>query len=190
MAMKKKHDSVNMKTFSCVLLGFALASAPVLAADKWDISNLDLSKLPPAADKQDLTYAKDIRPLLNASCLRCHGEQRSKGDLRLDTLGAALEGGKDGKVVIPGESKKSLLVAAAAQVNNDIAMPPKHGPGGHGGPGGPGRPGGGPPDGAGGPAGGPPPEGPGAPGGFGPPAKALTAEQVGLIRAWIDQGAK
>jgi hypothetical protein len=26
--------------------------------------------------------------------------------------------------------------------------------------------------------------------GFGPPAKPLTAEQVGLVRAWIDQGAK
>jgi len=77
-----------------------------------------------------------------------------------------------GKVVIPGESKKSLLVAAAAQVNNDVAMPPKRGPG-HGGPGGPGGTG-----------------GPGGHGGFGPPPKALTAEQVALIRAWIDQGAK
>jgi hypothetical protein len=40
--------------------------------------------------------------------------------------------------------------------------------------------------------GGPPPGGPG-PGGqrnFGPPPKPLTAEQVGLVRAWIDQGAK
>jgi hypothetical protein len=27
-------------------------------------------------------------------------------------------------------------------------------------------------------------------GGFGPPPKPLTAEQVGLVRAWIDQGAK
>ena len=33
--------------------------------------------------------------------------------------------------------------------------------------------------------------GPGGPGGgFGPPPKPLTAEQVGLVRAWIDQGAK
>ena len=38
------------------------------------------------------------------------------------------------------------------------------------------------------------PEGTNAPGqpprGFGPPPKPLTAEQVGLVRAWIDQGAK
>jgi len=171
-----------MKTFLRILFGLALASAPVLAANKWDINKLDLSKLPPAADKQDVTYAKEIRPLLEASCLRCHGEERAKADLRLDSLQAALEGGKDGKVVIPGDSKNSLLVAAAAQINDDVAMPPKHGPGGRRGPGGPGGlPGGGPPDGHG---------GPGGPGAFGPPAKALSAEQVGLIRAWIDQGAK
>jgi Planctomycete cytochrome C len=161
-----------MKTFSCIIIALALARSRLLAADKWDISKLDLSKLPPAADKTDLTYDKDIRPLLQASCLRCHGEERAKADLRLDSLQSALAGGKDGKVVIPGESKKSLLVAAAAQVNNDVAMPPKRGPG-HGGPGGPGGTG-----------------GPGGPGGFGPPPKALTAEQVALIRAWIDQGAK
>lgn len=174
-----------MKTFSCILFSLALASSTVIAADKWDISKLDLGKLPPAADKQEVTYAKDIRPLFEASCVRCHGEERPKADLRLDSLQSALEGGKDGKVVIPGDSKSSLLVAAAAQVNNDVAMPPKRGPGGRRGPGGPGGPGGGgPQDGPGGPG------GAGGPGGFGPPAKALTADQVGLIRAWIDQGAK
>ncbi len=171
-----------MKTFTCILFSLALANLPVRASDKWDISSLDLSKLPPAANKQDVTYAKEIRPLLEASCLRCHGEERAKADLRLDSLQAALEGGKDGKVVVPGDSKNSLLVAAAAQINDNVAMPPKRGPGGpQGGGQREGEGGGGPPDGHG---------GPGGPGGFGPPAKALTAEQVGLIRAWIDQGAK
>jgi hypothetical protein len=144
-----------MKTFSFIFFGLALANSPVTAADKWDISKLDLSKLPPAAGKQDLTYAKDIRPLFAASCLRCHGAERPKADLRLDSLQSALQGGKDGKVVIPGDSKESLLVAAAAQLNNDVAMPPKRGPGGHGGPGGPG--------GSGGPGGGNSPDGSGGP---------------------------
>lgn len=61
--------------------------------------------------------------------------------------------------------------------------------GGRGGPGGPG--GGGP--GGGGPGGGQRGGGPGGPGGFGgpggAPAKPLTPVQVGLVRAWIDQGA-
>src|SRR5437660_6510341 len=187
-----------MKTISIpLLLGLAIAGYPVLAAEKkLDISKIDVSKLPPGADRKGVTYAKDIRPIFEASCFRCHGEERQKGDLRLDSLEAALKGGEDGKVIVPGASKKSLLVIAAARIDDETAMPPKPKPGGPGGnrpggpggrgPGGPGGAGGGRgPGGAGGPGG-----GPGGPGGFGPPPKPLTPEQVGLIRAWVDQGAK
>ena len=177
-----------MKTTSIpLLLGLAIAGYPVLAAEKkLDISKIDVSKLPSAADRKGVTYAKDIRPIFEASCFRCHGEERQKGDLRLDSLEAALKGGEDGKVIVPGASKKSLLVIAAARIDDETAMPPKPKPGGPGNrPGGPGGRGG--PGGAGGGRG---PGGPGGPGGFGPPPKPLTAEQVGLIRAWVDQGAK
>jgi hypothetical protein len=183
-------------TAALFLVGLATAGWSVMAADKKiDISKLDLSKLPPAAAKKGMTYAKDIKPILEASCFRCHGEERQKGDLRLDSLEAALKGGKDGKVIVSGDSKKSLLVIAAAQIDDEIAMPPKRKPGGPGRPGGPGGQGGAgnrPPGGPGGQGGGGGrgPGGPGGPGGFGPPPKPLTAEQVGLVRAWIDQGAK
>lgn len=164
---------------------------------------VDLSKLPPPAAQQGLTFAKDIQPLLQASCVRCHGSERPKAGLRLDSLEGALKGSKDGKVILPGDSKGSALVLAISQLDEDKAMPPKFRPrrGGPGGPGGfgggPGGPGGPPPGGAvpnGQPGGAPPPGGPGGRGGmrggFGPPPKPLTAEQVGLVRAWIDQGAK
>ena len=86
---------------------------------------MDLSKLPPAAGKKGVTYSKDIRPLFEASCFRCHGEERPKGKLRLDSLESTLKGGEDGKVVVSGDSKKSLLVAAISQINIEIAMRPK-----------------------------------------------------------------
>ena len=66
------------------------------------------------------------------------------------------------------------IAAAAAQGTGGGHMRQRSG-----GPGGPG----GPPDGKGGPG----PE-PGKQ--QGPPPKPLTPEQVGLVRAWIDQGAK
>jgi hypothetical protein len=182
-------------------LGFALSltahAQPQGGGDKWDIAKVDASKLPPASTKTDLTFDGDIEPLLKTSCLNCHGAQHPRGDLQLDTLEHLLQGGRDGKMVVPGDSAKSLLVAAAARISPSIAMPPEH----HGrGPGGPGGPGGfgGPPPGDGGPGGpppghppdgGPPPGPNGGPGHHAPP-KPFTAEQVGLIRAWIDQGAK
>ncbi|MEK7950966.1 c-type cytochrome domain-containing protein [Luteolibacter soli] len=169
--------------------------------EEWDVSKLDASKLPAAAKQEGVTYEKDIQPLLKESCFGCHGERKQKGDLRLDSLEAALKGGENGKVVVPGEAAKSSILFASAQVNDKIAMPPKRN--GGGGPGGPGGSGGGnrpprpdnnadkdkqptpAPDGKGGPQG---PGGPGGPGG--PRAKPLTADQVALLRAWVEQGAK
>src|SRR5881409_4482704 len=152
-----------MKNASTLLiLGLVTAGWSVMAADnKIDLSKIDVSKLPPPADKKGLTYAKDIRPLFEASCFRCHGEEKQKGELRLDSLEAVLKGGEDGKVVIPGDSKKSLLVAAVAQISDEIAMPPKRRPGAPGGPGAPGRAGG---------QGGPGIRPPGGPGAHDPPA--------------------
>jgi Planctomycete cytochrome C len=192
------------------LAGLTASLAPALADDKWDISKYDVSKLPPAAKQTGLTFAKDIKPLFDASCTRCHGEERQKGDFRADSLAAILKGGEDGKMVVPGKSARSLLLVSVAQLDPETAMPPKRRPGGPGGPGGPehrdrpeggpGRPGGpGAPGAPGGPGGpnhhdGPDhhdgPGGPGGPGRGGPPPKPLTVEEVALVRAWIDQGAK
>lgn len=138
----------------------------------------DLTKLPPAAKQPGVTYAKDVRPMFEASCLRCHGGDRPKAGLHLDSLEGVLKGSKEGKVIVPGKSQESLLVIAVARLDEEKAMPPKPRGGSRGGPGGGGRP-------PGGPA-----AGPGGKGGMGPAPKPLTAEQVGLIRAWVDQGAK
>jgi len=149
--------------------------------------------LPPASTKQGVTFATDVKPLFEASCTRCHGAQRPKGGLRLDTLEGVLKGSEDGKVLEVGNSAKSDIVTAIARINPKTAMPPERKPR----PGGPGGPGGAEKAGEGAKSGDAPahPEGAGGPGGPGgqgnrTPAKPLTAEEVGLVRAWIDQGAK
>ena len=120
------------------LLILMAAGYPLLAAQV----QVDLNKLPPPVSKTGLTYANDIRPLFENTCFRCHGEQRQRGGLRLDSLEALLKGGEDGKVVVPGKSKESPLVIAVAQLDEETAMPPKQRPGQFGGPGGFAGPGG------------------------------------------------
>jgi hypothetical protein len=199
--------AIILTAFGLLLTGIPATAQPP-HENHWDISKVDVSKLPPASDQKDVAFDKDILPLFKDSCVRCHGSQRPRGGLRMDSLEAVLKGGHEGKMVVPGDSKNSLLVAAAARIDDNIAMPPKRrprgGPGGGGGAGGP-PPGAQPPGQQGGPEGGPGPGagaggntnapgggpgGPGGPGRGGPPPKPLTAEQVGLVRAWIDQGAK
>jgi hypothetical protein len=177
------------------LAGLTIAGS-ALAAD------IDWSKLPPAATTENVTFDKDIAPIFKESCVRCHGAQRPRAGLRLDSLAGVLNGTEDGPVLKVGDSANSLLVKAISRLDPKTAMPPKprnRRPGGPMGTNAPAMqpPPGGPPMG-GGPEGGDRP--PGGPMGtnapadrlrkLGPPAKPLTAEQVGLVRAWIDQGAK
>jgi hypothetical protein len=133
----------------------------------------DPSKLPPVAKQEGVTFEKDIHPMFEDFCVRCHGDQRPKGGLQLSTLEGVMKGSKDGKVVVAGQSEKSPLVFAVAEINGKIAMPPK-----------PRAPRPGAPGAAAGT------NAPAAPAAPAHPWKPLTPEQVGLIRAWIDQGAK
>jgi len=84
--------------------------------------------------------------------VKCHGAEKPKGKLRLDSLEGILKGGEDGKVVSPGKSTESLLVQNIAHLGDpdDYMPPPKNKAG----------------------------------------IQPLTKEEIGLIRAWIDQGAK
>jgi len=86
--------------------------------NEWDISKLDAAKLPPAAVAKGLTYDKDTKPILKESCFRCHGEDRQKGELRLDSREARLKGGENGKIIDPGHATKSIMLFASAQVND------------------------------------------------------------------------
>lgn len=170
-----------------------LIAACLAASVLPSLAEVDLSKMPPASPRKDVTYEKDIKPLFEASCIRCHGEKEKKAGLRLDSLEAVLKGTRDGKVVHPGEALKSSLLISVSQLDPETVMPPKprarrqgQGPGA---PGGERREGNAPANEAGNNQ---RPAGPGGPGGAGgpPPAKPLTPEEVGLVRAWIDQGAK
>ena len=166
---------MNQRLPTLLALALATAASPLFAGTP------DLTKLPPPSTQEGVTYAKDIRPIFEASCLRCHGQERPKAGLHLDSLEGVLKGSKDGKVIVPGQSTKSQLVIAVARLDEESAMPPKpkHG-----------RPHGSEkgPEGAAPVSAGtnqPPAKGP-----MGPPPKPLTPEQVGLVRAWVDQGAK
>jgi mono/diheme cytochrome c family protein len=60
-----------------------------------------------AADKVDFT--KQIRPIFQQNCVKCHGPEKQKAKLRLDSKEAAMKGGEDGVVIVPGDAAKSDL---------------------------------------------------------------------------------
>src|SRR5438067_1933352 len=80
--------------------------------------------LPPPVARQ-VSFGKDIRPILEASCTKCHGRGRSKGDFRLDTRETLLKGGESGAAVLPGKSEQSYLIELVSGFDPDTVMPRK-----------------------------------------------------------------
>lgn len=70
-------------------------------------------------------FAEKISPLLDKSCVRCHGPDEQKGDLRLDSLAAALLGGQSGPALVPGDPSKSLMLQLVRHADPKREMPPK-----------------------------------------------------------------
>jgi hypothetical protein len=97
----------------------------------------------PSAASRPIAFSRDIKPILDASCLNCHGRGRAKGGFQLDTRETVLKGGDSGAAVVLGQSQDSLLIELVSGVNPENVMPRK--------------------------------------------GSKLTPEQVGLLRAWIDQ---
>ena len=68
-------------------------------------------------------FEKSVRPLLEERCLRCHGEDRPKASLRLDSRAGVLAGGKHGPAAIEKRPDESLLVQAVRR-EGARKMPP------------------------------------------------------------------
>jgi mono/diheme cytochrome c family protein len=98
----------------------------------------------PAPANHPIDFAKEIKPIFEASCIKCHGRGRDKGGFQIDTRQTLLKGGDSGPAVVPGKSAESELIALVQGVDPDEVMPQK--------------------------------------------GTRLTPEQIGLLRAWIDQG--
>src|SRR4051812_40122952 len=98
----------------------AAATATLFASDP---KKPDAAKLPPPAAGA-IDFDRDVRPVLAAHCVKCHGPEKQKGGLRLDDRAAALEGGDGGAVIVPGKSADSRLVHAVAGLVEDEKMPP------------------------------------------------------------------
>jgi hypothetical protein len=112
----------------------------------------DPSKLPPAAKQSGVTYDKDIKPLVEKSCLKCHSGDKPKSKYSMESREALVKGGSSKEAaVVAGDSAKSPLVHYAADLVEEMEMPPTD---------------------------------------KREMYPAWTKEQLALVRAWIDQGAK
>ena len=59
-------------------------------------------------------FERKVRPLLHAQCLKCHGPEKQKAGLRVDSRAALLKGGDSGPAVVPGSPRVQTVWPSAA----------------------------------------------------------------------------
>ncbi|MEZ6131768.1 MAG: PSD1 and planctomycete cytochrome C domain-containing protein [Planctomycetaceae bacterium] len=135
-------------TLCCLSLAICLGlwNGVVLAQDKDRTAAQAGSDLRPLR-AEPVDFVRDIQPILRGHCYQCHAGTTQQGGLNLGLKAAALRGGDNGAVILPKNSKESLLLRLVSGLDADRSMPP---------------------DGN----------------------QSLTEQQISLLRAWIDQGAK
>lgn len=102
---------------SCVQICLAL----VLLGGRPALGGEDRS--PPAA--ADLEFFESrVRPVLVERCQSCHGADKQKGGLRVDSRSAILQGGETGPAAVAGKPDESLIVEAI-HYGDALQMPPK-----------------------------------------------------------------
>lgn len=78
-----------------------------------------------AEPPQGEQFTRDVAPILAAKCVGCHGTEKQKGGLRLDSGTALLHGGDRGAPVSPGNPSESLLFQVLSGAHDDLVMPPE-----------------------------------------------------------------
>jgi len=88
-------------------ISLAAIAALLLIYSPLETSARAAGTVPPSG----LTFEKDIRPIIRARCLDCHGSQNvRKGGLDLRLRRLMVKGGESGEAVVPGHPDQSYLL--------------------------------------------------------------------------------
>jgi mono/diheme cytochrome c family protein len=79
--------------------------------------------------RADVDFEKDVKPIFENNCLRCHNPEKAKGKLRMDTREMFMKGSENGPIIVAGKPEESLLFKLINQPkDSDDRMPPEGDP--------------------------------------------------------------
>ena len=104
-------------------IGLLIASLSGLASDDRPEHREDFATVRPIDREAADFFEARIRPVLVERCVECHGPEKQKGGLRLDSAAALRKGGETGPVLDPDDPDSSPLVLAV-RYDDLVQMPP------------------------------------------------------------------
>jgi uncharacterized membrane protein len=75
----------------------------------------------PIANSPAVDYQRDVAPILEKKCSRCHTANKANGKLMTTSRAALVKGGVSGPAIEPGQPDKSILI----ELIHFNEMPPK-----------------------------------------------------------------
>ncbi|NBX34631.1 hypothetical protein EBR16_04635, partial [bacterium] len=77
----------------------------------------------PATSPAAVDFVREVRPILEAKCQKCHGPEKQKGGYRLDASQVALHGGEShAPNIIPGQPERSPLLRFISGADAEMRM--------------------------------------------------------------------
>jgi mono/diheme cytochrome c family protein len=77
----------------------------------------------------EVDFRRDVKPIFEQHCVKCHAAKTQESGLRLDLGGGVLRGGDRGAIVVAGDAAKSRLMRIVQSDDEDVGrMPPEGDP--------------------------------------------------------------
>jgi mono/diheme cytochrome c family protein len=76
-----------------------------------------------AAAPGRIDFARQVEPIFRAACVECHGPDKVKARLRMDSVAGLQAGGKNGALFVPGDPDASLLMRRVLGLDGEDQMP-------------------------------------------------------------------
>lgn len=74
-----------------------------------------------------IIYTHIVHPILDNKCISCHGPDKAKGGLRMDSIEAMFEGGDEEECLVPGNLEASFMITSIMlPIDDDCHMPPEN----------------------------------------------------------------
>ncbi|HUG69280.1 MAG TPA: c-type cytochrome domain-containing protein, partial [Pirellulaceae bacterium] len=81
------------------------------------------------AAANEVDFRRDVKPIFEQHCVKCHDAKTQESGLRLDLGGGVLRGGDGGAIVVAGDAANSRLMRIVQGDDEDVGpMPPEGDP--------------------------------------------------------------
>src|SRR5262249_47297481 len=115
---------ISAAATSWAVLAITRALSPGTTTEKPPVLAKEPNEAPPVATVK-VEFARQIKPLLERSCVACHGAEKPRSTFRVDSRDALLKGGNSGSAaVVPEKVALSPLLEYVDGRVEGMEMPP------------------------------------------------------------------